>query len=207
MKSDASGNSELCVPPDDGAISRALDDLDSKLSAWRTAVTDVHKGVATPPGPVTPADGPDPAPSEADDAAAPPEQPESPVADASGGAVEIDEPLAPPDPVADAPADAPPDEPAVDNSSSTDAPLGVMGPESVETIRLRQVLSVAGKRASDGIDEESEALLRTLDPEVARAIRVQHRLFDGRRNVQELIDEYKHEPQEKKKNWWQRNQK
>jgi hypothetical protein len=57
-----------------------------------------------------------------------------------------------------------------------------------------------------------EALLRTLDPETAHAIRVKRRLTQGARSVRELLDEYRAaqaQPQAQssrpdRRGWWRR---
>ena len=48
--------------------------------------------------------------------------------------------------------------PEISNATQTpDAPLGVMMPESADMVRARQVLTKAGGKAKEAIDEESEA--------------------------------------------------
>jgi len=55
-----------------------------------------------------------------------------------------------------------------------------------------------------------EDFLRTLDPETAKAIRVKRRLSNGRRSVQELLEEYRsvQKPEASKpaerRGWWRR---
>jgi hypothetical protein len=63
---------------------------------------------------------------------------------------------------------------------------------------------------SDDIEQEpadeDQALLESLDEKMAESIRVQFRLFDGRKSIRELIDAYEETPEEpqKSKSWWRR---
>jgi len=55
-----------------------------------------------------------------------------------------------------------------------------------------------------GIDED-ESLLRALNPEMANAVRVQYRLFDGRKSLRELIDSYEPPSAPRlQRSWWER---
>jgi hypothetical protein len=63
--------------------------------------------------------------------------------------------------------------------------------------------------AADHSREEDEALLASLDPETAKAIRVMRRLSFEKKSVRELLEEYTQsgQPQEKaeqrqRKSWW-----
>jgi hypothetical protein len=59
-------------------------------------------------------------------------------------------------------------------------------------------------------DEEDEALLASLDPETAKAIRVMRRLSIEKKSVRELLAEYTHtrsdqDPAEgRRRSWWSR---
>ena len=51
--------------------------------------------------------------------------------------------------------------------------------------------ATAAKQESRKAAEEDDALLETLDPETARAIRVKRRLTRGKRRVRELLEEHR----------------
>ena len=157
------------IPRDDGAIARALFELESMLAAWATAAANVQqkfaaaqcgKGAAEqavrgPPNEV----GRDSGPSR--------------VRATDGIAV---------------------------RATRADAPEEKRHAKRSHAERRKRDLT--NKAASDEGMEDVDALLGLLDPEMASAIRVQHRLFAGRKSVQELIDSYKPATPSVKKSWW-----
>lgn len=162
--------SDAVIPRDDGAIGRALIELESKLAEWTAAVATVQERFAGRA---------------------------APVGKASSGTVTPDPPTA-----------------VERNGSECDrrcegeipiCPDPVDVPNEAESSERRieqgECASEAGAPADEST-EDVEALLCLLEPEMAKAIRVQHRLFAGRKSVQELIDDYKPAPHDGKKSWW-----
>ncbi len=110
-------------------------------------------------------------------------------------------------PVAEAPAE-PPSEADLDVAARLEA----ADPSIANTVRREQQENPPDEPV-DHISEECERhlhddedLLEALAPEVAEAIRVEHRLFNGRRSIPELIEAHRDDPAEsrEKRSWWKR---
>jgi hypothetical protein len=200
------------VPADDGALNRALADVDAKLTAWLAAVQAAlrsapdHASDATIEQVASAADESryaEPMPDAAEPVAetdalpevAPPEShmaEASPTTDAPPSTAEVAPPAlsvaevlpAPPWAEAPAPADSPPDE-----------THEVTPPEQP-------------KLADAEVGEEQ--LLASLDEQTQAAIRIRRRLSGHRKSVRELLKEIKQTdlpketPKPRSKRWWRR---
>ncbi len=177
-----------CPPTDDAAIDTAFTKLDAKLAAWSIAVTDVESAAAAMLDRLA---------EDAD----PPGVP----ANRSEPATEA-EPNDPP-PV---PPRATDTHQTVGGAEQADAcdPSAASGPTSIPAPAEEEPASPPARPTHD----EEEALLNTLDPETADAIRVMRRLSPEPRSVRELITEYNQphidrpgpQSKSKKKTWWSR---
>lgn len=159
------------IPRDDGAIARALLELESKLTAWAAAVANVQQKVAESVTRCGTGDAGNAAPdaANASERTTCPERTQSTVGHASHAVQEA----------------------APEKKQPSKQPR--------EGGKRRNPIH---KSATDESMEDVDALLCLLEPEMANAIRVQHRLFAGRKSVQELIDSYEPAPRNGKKSWW-----
>jgi hypothetical protein len=102
-----------------------------------------------------------------------------------------------------------PDEPSPDQQGYSESASEIPQPQKPAKRRGRgaEHKATTPNRASK---EEDEALLASLDPETAKAIRVMRRLSIEKKSVRELLEEYKatnagHTPADnRKKSWWSR---
>lgn len=157
------------IPRDDGAIARALFELESMLAAWATAAANVQQKFAAAQG--------------------------------GKGAAE----QAVPGPPNEVGRDSGPSRARATDGIAVRATRAGAPEEKRHEKRShaeRRKRDLTNKAASDEGMEDVDALLGLLDPEMASAIRVQHRLFAGRKSVQELIDSYKPATPSVKKSWW-----
>ncbi len=196
------------LPAEDGALDRALADVDAKLTTWLSAMSAALRAAdATPEQPpaVTTGDSPEQAPDSsavgpptdgtADAVAAAAEAPATP------GGTPPDARPAETDP---AQAAAPASAEDAQGSASTDLPApgdelpGEPG-EPAESTTCEQ---------SESADDEQ--LLASLDEQTRAAIHVKRRLFGNQKSVRELLDEMSQlesvqqttKPQPKR--WWRR---
>ena len=206
MKEGAADISNALLPPEDGAVTRALRDLKTKVSTWSTAVASVQGALAARAAELVEMDPahphkPEPTDSQPDSAGAVQEEAEHQRSEDGSGerdaAMSVAEPTASSleardgeDPTQACAIEASPAE------AGDDAPIA-SAPSPSEPVERSQ------EPAQDP-DDEDQALLRSLDEKMSEAIRVQFRLFDGRKSVRELIDGYVEEPQEQQRSWWRR---
>lgn len=206
MKEGAADISNALLPPEDGAVTRALRDLKTKVSTWSTAVASVQGALAARAAELVEMDSahphkPEPTDWQPDSAMAVQEEAEhqrsEDGSDERDAVMSVAEPTASSleardggDPTQACAIEASPAE------AGDDAPIA-SAPSPSEPVERSQ------EPAQDP-DEEDQALLRSLDEKMAEAIRVQFRLFDGRKSIRELIDEYVEEPQEQQRSWWRR---
>ncbi len=184
--------SDLALPPDDGAICRAVEELRTKIAAWSHAVAEVESRLADRAAerhkePIQP---------EADLNAAERQQAEFAAA-AQMEAADTGEilPTAQPESEAD-----------------VNARLETADPTIANTVRRKRQDEASDEPEIQIIEEceqqlhDHEDLLEALAPAVAEAIRVEHRLFNGRRCIRELIEAHRDDPVEprEKRPWWKR---
>lgn len=206
MKEGAADIADALLPPEDGAVTRALSDLKAKLSTWSTAVANVHDALATQAAKLAEIDSaqqcaPEPTAPQPNSATAVQEEVEHRENESGpndrDAAVSLAEPTAESQEARDdgyqtqaCTTEALPTEAGGDDSTAQPRLLSEPVEGSQETVRYQ-----AG---------DDQALLESLDEKMAKAIRVQFRLFDGRKSICELIEEYVEEPEEPQKTWWQR---
>ncbi len=193
------------LPPEDGALDRALADVDAKLTTWLAAMSAALRAAdATPEQPpaATTGDSPEQAPDSS--AVGPP-------TDGTAGAVAAAA-EAPATPAATPPdacpaetdlaqAAAPASAEDAQGSASTDlpAPGDELPGEPAESTTCEQPESA-----------DDEQLLASLDEQTQAAIHVKRRLFGDQKSVRELLDEMSQpesvqqttKPQPKR--WWRR---
>ncbi len=203
---------EVSVPADDGAIAETLAELEGKLSAWCSAVAEIQTALA------------EQATSAATDDRAGALPPETQESQAVGTDASMDSDAVPTSAVAAEPradetvADVPegpepgiaatePATPAQEESPIVpppEAPSEIADPGgTVESLEEPQTTQASTPQ------EDDEALLNSLDPEMAQAIRVMRRVSPVKKSVRELIEEYESKPSsrkastpQKKKSWW-----
>ncbi len=215
--------SGVLLPPKDGVMGRALADLETKLTAWTTAVADVQAELAAQEARIAGA-GPTIGGGGQGGAAEPCATPQA----VQGSSLHSGEP---PTPFTAAMEYAEPDDPEVaakievlrkamgtgatvaedeavaeetggpdsvtsgcESSDEDEAILASLEPAMANGIRARRQSPGNQKSVRELISYENESLLNSLEPDIADAIRVRYRLFDGRRSVRELIEEYEQEP-------------
>lgn len=178
------------LPASTEDIRQALAEVEARLSAWSAAMAAIHAEFAGTPGAAPPAAEP-PAIAAAEPPAPAPKPAEPEPATAA---------------VAAAPAE----------TTGLEEPSATMSPEEpAEPARQVKSARRAGREAPAPpprpvISEEDEALLASLDPETAKAIRVMRRLSDQQKSVRELLEEYMNirssqDPAEqRRKSWWSR---
>lgn len=206
MKEGAADIADALLPPEDGAVPRALSDLKAKLSTWSTAVACVQGALAAQAAklaemdssqqcaPESTAPHPDSAeaiheevkrrkrqdgPNDRDAAALVPKP--------AAASLEVE------------------DDGYQTGAYATEVPPAEAGDDgpTASALSLSKSLEESQETARDSTDED-QALLQSLDEEMAEAIRVQFRLFDGRKSIRELIDGYVETPEKPQKSWWQR---
>lgn len=203
----------LAITANDDAIGHALEALDCKLDAWLAALMlwhDRHSGEA------------DASPRSPDGAATRTNQPDSP---AQAGPTTVTRESKRKEGKAPAPhavqpstqACAPAQAEAPDGASAAGSrdvvqarlPVGdeTVGPAACDSGGAAASSDEAIAPSAPAVDED-EALLATLDPETARAIRVMRRLSDNKRSVRDLLAEMeanKTRPkpiETRRKSWW-----
>jgi hypothetical protein len=181
--------STISVPAEDAAVQLAFEQLDARLNAWLSAMQQLGTILRHREDQAAPA---------AEEHAVPP-APEL----ARGNEFTAAEPIA-----------EVPSVPAVSTTSATPAQGLIAEP----AVALGSVVSPVEPNASPpsapatekAAGEDEEALLATLDPETAKAIRVRRRLSTGRKSVRELLAEYNAEQGKSsggeagKRSWWRR---
>lgn len=166
----------LEVPRDDGTIHRAIDDLEQKINAWVDAVADAQRIVeklaqvelrsAVSPT-ASPADA-DPAPQAA-----------RPVAEATAPAASVAETSVKDDGK----------KKGLRLDHLTNKPPAKPSPKKGITVYEDVEVEVAAPKTPQDTTEEDEALLATLDPKLAKQIRIRRRLGNGKKSVRQLLDE------------------
>ncbi|MBK8267929.1 MAG: hypothetical protein IPK83_06330 [Planctomycetes bacterium] len=219
-------NLRALMPPNDGAVSRALNDLEEKLNAWNAAAATLSEQLAqkaesneTPPA------APEIRKAAEKPAAIEPEkqiaetshhEPE-PVSLVAPVVIEAAKPLvsqeAEKTPVVASVVDKVKvtAEPPVENDETL---LAGLNPERAEAIRARHAFFKGQKTIGELIQEfedeadDEESLLMSLDPEFAKAVRVKFRLYNGRKTLREVVAEVEasqpRQSQADKKSWWRR---
>lgn len=193
------------LPAEDGALDRALADVDAKLTTWLAAMSAALRAAdATPEQPpvATTGDSPEQAPDSS--AVGPP-------TDGTAGTVAA---------AAEAPA-TPGGTPPDARSAETD-PAQAAAPASAEDAQGSAATDLPapgdelpGEPAESTTCEQSESaddeqLLASLDEQTRAAIHVKRRLFGNQKSVRELLDEMSQpesvqqttKPQPKR--WWRR---
>ena len=206
MKEGAADIADALLPPEDGAVTHALSDLKAKLSTWSTAVANVQVALAAQAAKLAERDS---AQQHEPGSTAP--QPDSTEALHEGaeqrgsedGSNERDAAVSVAEPTVES-LEAQDDEYQSQAYAKEVSPTeeGDDGP-TAPALTLSE--PVKGSRGTVQYQAgEDQALLESLDEKMAKSIRVQFRLFDGRKSIRELINEYVEEPEEQQKSWWQR---
>jgi len=208
----------VCPPPDDGAIKRALADLDTQLAAWSATVRQAQERLTKSAGAAGPAD------ATADSAEVDSGQPGAERGTARTAEHQISEP-APRHATAPPEVTGPP--PRTVAAGTTGSPAaqfqggrraaGPTPPNSEITGRATGLSGSPGlapgpprHAESKEQEEDVQALLASLDEQTARRVRLLQRLGTGEKSVRELIKECQAadsahslaNPQ--KKSWWTR---
>lgn len=191
MKEGAANITDALLPPEDGAITRALSDLKVKLSTWSTAVANVQGALAAQAAKLAEMDAAGATRKEIEHREGEAESGKHDAAVSAAKRIESrleaqDDDYQTQDSVEDA------SQKNALGDGSTAAALSV--PEQIEE----------AKGIEQDPADEDQALLDALDEKMADAIRVQFRLFDGRKSIRELIDAYEEVPEEPQKSWWRR---
>lgn len=187
---------------DDERIAAQLASVDAKLTEWSDLVRQVqaalNAGMLTPAAPSDVAPPPPPAAEQRATApeaspAAPEPPPAEPEMPPEAPPVTADEPTAPPasEPLAVTPTE---EAPAPATPAAAEPPPAQSAPPAAE--------------------EDDEQLLASLDPDLAKAIRVKRRLTGNRKSIRELLDEMAPDRKKpgkdaggaasKQKRWWRR---
>ncbi len=196
---DTKAQGKIVLPTDDGGIAQALSQLDAQLDEWIGALRDgvaTMAEVARQPAPDLQFPEPEPAPEPEPVQAAP--EPAPPVE------------VAPEQPVVEPVAEAPTIEvPAV--TETKPAKKRGRKPAKPKTKQAEPEPSAEPTPIGEGEDPD-EALLDSLDPDTAKAIRVKRRLTGNKRSVRELLDELEgesgkrrrksSESDSQRKGWW-----
>ncbi|HPF38582.1 MAG TPA: hypothetical protein P5081_04110 [Phycisphaerae bacterium] len=172
--------SNLSPPSDDGAIQRALSDLETKLGAWTDAMLTAQCEIEERFGA-----GSDSEPREATDAAAPQESSDSPLEAADIAPTDIANPECVESPEAPSENDALLER-LSDAMRNADHLARELGPEEA----TENPEGTEPSQASETTDEDIEEILATIDSEVAEQLRVRHAATGGRRSMREVCDEY-----------------
>jgi hypothetical protein len=195
MKEGAANMTDALLPPEDGAITRALSDLKVKLSTWSTAVANVQGALAAQVANL----------AEMDSAEALRKKGEH--RESEAGANERDAALSVAEPIESSPVAQNDGYQSQEQEYVEDASLEYAPGDGSTAAALSLPDQI---EESDDIEQEpadeDQALLESLDEKMAESIRVQFRLFDGRKSIRELIDAYEETPEEpqKSKSWWRR---
>ncbi len=197
--------SDLALPPDDGAICCAIEDLRTKIAAWSDAVAEVDRRLAT-----RAADHSEEPNQASDDGNTVAPQHAAPQTTRAPNATDTE--TAAPTAESAAETDAP-----IEQSVTEHQPDVAARMESVDPTTADPALEEQREAATDAPIEDAnetrvqepltdDALLAALAPEAAEAIRVEHRLFNGRRSIRELIEAHRDDPVEprEKRPWWKR---
>lgn len=214
------------VPADDGAIQAAFDLVDAQMKAWLSAMERAQQGLSAGISPVvaqpvlqsqtfTP-----PLETETQSSNAEParenqsQESNIPLEDERAGIAQATQSVTEPPVAVDDDADEPsaPAEQPVEQVEMSEAA------ESAPALTEPEPLEAASEPEGDGSPdadekqqaEEDEALLATLDPETAQAIRVMRRLSVEKKSVSQLLAEYEAAkasqpaPASRKKSWFRR---
>lgn len=185
MKAGTADMPETLLPPDDGAVARALADLEAKLSAWTSAVADVQNKLCRKAAQLAEAN---PSPNETIETAqaAAPAAPEQTRSDA---AQQCETTAAPIEEASVAPKGTP--EPAEEATTPDAEKVKILREAMGADLGADVSAGVAGDEAASGgcraPTEEEEALLAVLDPESAELIRAEFHAGGGRESIEELI--------------------
>jgi len=187
------------IPADDGSIDRAIDELDARINAWIQAVADAQRVVTTLAQRPVPAEAAPPADLPPAKVAAPASvaAPAKPAAAASGkseaaGAKEAKaQPAAATEKASAASGKA-------ESKKSTGLRLGHLGGKKQAESKGKKGIRVFEEEETPvpiethtAEDDEDERLLSTLDPQIARKIRIKRRLCNNTKSVRELLAEEK----------------
>lgn len=181
------------IPADDGSIDRAIDELDVRINAWIQAVADAQRVVTTLAQRPVPAEAAPPADPPPAKVAAP----AKPAASASGKteAAGAKEAKAPPAAAAEK---ATPASGKAESKKSTGLRLGHLGGKKQSESKGKKGIRVFEEEETPvpiethtAEDDEDERLLSTLDPQIARKIRIKRRLCNNTKSVRELLAEEK----------------
>lgn len=213
---------DISLPTDNGAIDQAFADLDARFSAWSSAVKEVHAALAD--GVVRRAAEDDtgtsrPAAREALRTVEPP-----PACDA--GQIDEDRPADDDDAQAARPEPDTDRQPITAVEAVAEAPIAEGEPlTSHDDEPTRPLPGIRVEDAAVGRDdapveverqpeqEDENAILASLDPETAAAVRVMRRLNPTGKSLRELIEEYRSSPPKSsgggmskgtKRSWWSR---
>jgi hypothetical protein len=155
------------IPRDDGGIGAALGDLERRIALWTSAITAVHTALvghaAKPPAQAEPAPRKIvqlPASDRQATTASAPAAEKAPAEDATGYTKRLKKHLS--------------------------APQNAAG--DVERFAYQDGSPPVVEKSTKAQDDD-EALLATLDPKKARAIRIKRRLSNNTKSVRELLDE------------------
>ena len=206
MKLETADILDLQIPSDDGAIARALANLETKLADWTAYIEGVQDKLV------------DRMPARAEASIAPKPNAELTVAETAVASDRVGVPNLETDALTDeiendltSPEGHEPSAPKSDAVSDTETQTPSSDVESAITDALRTANETDDERESasqtvesDGQPEDEEALLKALPPNVANDIRVQYRFYDGRKSLQELIATYQAKPKNEKNSWWKR---
>jgi len=223
--------SDLALPPDDGVIGRAIEELRTKIAVWSRAMIEVESRLgdqAAEPHeePIQPASDVSVSAEQqagleatADIQAIPPTA-EVGLTNASDEGQDAEQPsptaMEPGDETDAARSEAPIEErtpePESESEADIEARLESLDPTVANTVRRKRREVASDEPISSLIEacdlelHDDDDLIASLAPEVAEAIRVEHRLFNGRRSIRELIEAHRDDPVEsgEKRHWWQR---
>lgn len=179
--------SSLTPPSDDGAIERALGELESKLCAWSDAMTQAQRALAGQLHRYADAENtPIETPAQASEIAPETESPttDAPTSDAaSEDPTEASEPVSPPDATADNVAILDRLSDAMRHSDHLAREIGVDDDSANAT-------EAASTSDTTDDDEDMEELLATIDAEVAEQLRIKHAEAGGTQTMREICDAY-----------------
>lgn len=180
--------SDVLLPPEDGAVARALGELEAKVSRWTAAVAQVHTALAQQVERLAATESTGQvAGSIPDEAAESSDEFNDLLQSAEGDGYQTQAFIEPSESV------------AVEEVGRDVAESAAASPEFSDRHE-----SLAVEDQEEASVDEDEALLQTLDEKMADAIRVRYRLFNGRKSIRDLIDEYEEPREEPQKTWWQR---
>lgn len=187
------------VPADDGAIGQALDELDARITAWISAVSEAQSALAGLAQ--LEARGAELAAARAVAATAAElsaTAPAAPAAEAETPALEAASPASA-SPPADSPAEA-----AAAAKKAGGLRIGHLTEKKPPAPAVRKGIMVYEEEAPElekpapAATDEDEALLAQLDPQLARQIRIKRRLCNNTKSVRQLLEEEKKDKKGKK---------